>query len=184
MTRPVSNQRLFVAIYPPADALRKHLGLLQTLALPSHRPVPLDQIHLTVHFIGDRPSADLPALIESVSRSVAGLRPFELSPQRLQTLPQKPPARLIALLCDEHPILSEVNGRLVMRCASKPRRSDDRHFLPHLTLSRFASPARDLAIDEAVTGSPWTVDRVALMRSHLHASGARHVQIASFELTG
>lgn len=172
--------RLFVAIYPPEDSRRHMLRSLAKLDPPPdarHRVVALEQIHMTLQFIGDTPERDLPEVIESVWRSVAGLAPFTLTPIKLVTFPDRGTPRLIALETDSPPPLLEVQRRLVQRLARSPRAKSGDRFRPHLTLCRFTASATPTPLQAAVSLSGFSVDRVMLMRSILKPAGAEHVPL-------
>jgi RNA 2',3'-cyclic 3'-phosphodiesterase len=184
MAKPSANLRLFVAAYPPAESAIAvaMINALQPLALPPHRPTPVEQVHLTVQFIGDTPSKNLDATIESVQRAASGLSAFQLTPRMLLTLPERGPARLVALETDLPAPLLELHRRLVTRLARSAR---DRHadrFRPHFTLCRFQSPVPGLRIEQAADISPFAIDRIVLMRSALSATGAQHHQVIACEL--
>ncbi|MBX3374481.1 MAG: RNA 2',3'-cyclic phosphodiesterase [Phycisphaeraceae bacterium] len=184
MTRPHANQRLFVSIVPPIDAARAWLDLLHTMSLPDGRYTPEAQVHLTVQFIGDVPVRALDDVIESVRRSAAGLESFQLQPRSLRALPQRGPARLVAVETDCPPTLVELKRRLVHRLAAHARREAAERFLPHLTLLRF-TPVADLETRSwPMTAPPVPVTAVSLMRSILHPAGARHVTIDRVQLAG
>lgn len=184
MARPASNLRMFVAAYPPPEFAQRALDMLREIELPPHRLTPVDQVHLTLQFIGDVPSKDLEGVIESVERSAAGLEAFTLTPSRLRRLPERGPARLVALETDAPPALLELHRRLVTRLArqAKPRREDADRFLPHLTLCRFNAPVADLDVDRDAPLDPWPVTSVSLMRSTLAPQRASHRQVAAFQL--
>lgn len=176
--------RLFVAAYPPADLVRRATELLGSFPLAPNRPTPEEQVHLTLHFIGDTPARDLEAVRESVARSAAGLGAFSLTPRRLTTLPQQGRPRLVALELDPEPTLLEIVRRLVKRLARAPRpRADDR-FLPHMTLCRFAHTADPRPLSAEVSLPAFEVSRIALMRSDLLPTGAVHRELAAFSLEG
>jgi 2'-5' RNA ligase len=182
MARPTANLRLFAAIYPPSAAQTQLARSIQTLELPPHRAVAPEQIHLTVQFIGDTPSADLDVTSESLQRATAGLASFSLQPMRLISLPERGPSRLVAMECEPHPTLMEIHRRLVVRLARNVRQRDRERFRPHLTLCRFRSPARGLRIDQPVSLEAFPVMRVVLMRSTLSSDGASHHEVAWSEL--
>ena len=176
--------RLFVALYPPAEVAEALLAVTAGLDLPPHRLVPAGQVHVTVQFIGERDPRELDDIAESVRRSAAGLGPFTLTPQRLITLPTRGPRRLVAAETDAPAPLPELKQRLVTRLA-KPGKRGSRGFLPHLTLLRFRRPAPGASVPPAVPdATAFRVDRVALMRSTLHPSGARHEELESVPLDG
>ena len=182
MAKPTANMRLFVAAYPPADSVQAMLACMQSLALPAHRLTAAEQVHLTVQFIGDTPSKDLDATVESVQRAAAGLRSFTLQPLRLLALPERGPKRLIALETDLPSELMELHRRLVIRLArnARPRAAD--RFRPHFTLCRFRTQMRGLSLDQPISIGSFQIGRIFLMRSALSSDGATHHQVASCEL--
>jgi len=182
MSRPSANLRLFIAIDPPLEIAQALLNSLARLDLPPHRLTPMQQIHMTVQFIGDTPSGALDDTIESAQRAGAGLPSFQLTCQRLITLPQRGPARLVAAETDAPPTLMELHRRLVTRLAAKPREKSLERFRPHLTLCRFRAPTRGVSIDEQLSIPAFTVNRIILMRSTLTAEGAKHHELASCNL--
>ena len=174
--------RLFVAVDPPVDLTRRMLKTLADLDPPDHRVTPVEQAHLTVHFIGETPPDELDAAIESVQRSAAGLPTGEIRPEKLISLPARGPARLIALQCEAPPALLELRARLVRRFARQVRRQPNDRFLPHITLCRFRRPARIPRIERETNLPPFALDAVRLMRSEMLPTGARHTEIARFAL--
>ncbi len=173
--------RIFVAAYPPGpvvDALRAAVAELD--ALPAHRPTPRDQIHLTAQFVGDVDPRDLDGVIETVERAAAGIAPFEVAIDRLITLPERGPARLIAAAAPEIGALSTLHERLSKRLA---RRAGGRAtFLPHLTLLRFRSPVAGLCLDVPTEVAPFVVSSIVVVRSNLRPEGADHRVVAEVTL--
>jgi 2'-5' RNA ligase len=182
MTRatPSKGLRLFVAVHPPEEIARALLEAMRGLELPDHRDVPLEQVHLTLQFIGEVPAPKLEATIESVQRSTGGLGSFELAPLRLITLPPIGRARLVAAETDRPAELLELQRRLASRLAHSPRDRVGDRFRPHLTLCRFRSPASMRPVDEPVAVAAFPVHEIRLMRSTLAPTGARHDPVRSF----
>ena len=175
------NLRLFVAIYPPAEIASSLSNSLGELELPEHRRVPVEQIHLTLLFLGDTTPRQLDATGESIRRASAGLGPFQLGPLRLITLPPRGRARLVAAETDAPATLLEIQRRLASRLARAPRKEGGR-FRPHLTLCRFRTPSRVAPLEEPLSVPAFGVNRIVLMRSTLSPQGARHEEVASFGL--
>lgn len=183
MSRPVSNLRLFVAAYPPLDVARELLARLNSLELPRRsKPVALEQVHLTLQFIGDTPAGEMDSTTESVERSAAGLPSFTLNLKELIALPERGPKRLIAAETDAPATLIELHDRLVRRLSRKARDKASDRFRPHMTLCRFASPVREFKINAAALSGSFLVDRIALMRSTLWHGGATHQEVAMIAL--
>lgn len=179
---PPAPLRLFVSLRPdPAVAARMAAALPPGLP-PGARPVPVSHIHLTMQFIGETAPRRVDEVVESISAAVAGLTPQRLAPSGLQTLPERGPARLIALTTDWPAPLAEARRRLSARLAHRPSKSKGEPFLPHFTLARFA-PAWTSAIRQWPAAiEPFTVAKVELMRSIQASSGAVHEVVASFPL--
>lgn len=168
--------RLFVAIDPPEQVRRAMLGLLAGLSIdPRHRLTPLDQVHLTVQFIGDTDERELQDVAESVKRAAAGIGVFSLSPRRLISLPERGPVRLVALETDAPAALLELHRRLAHRLAHSPRAKAGDRFLPHLTLCRFGGEVRAGRVEEPVSLPPFNIASIRLMKSILRPQGAEHV---------
>lgn len=167
--------RLFVALYPPRELARAWLEALASLSLPAHRATPLDQIHMTLVFIGEVPERDLAETSASVERGAAGVGAFELAPQGLFTLPERGPARLIAAGTDAPPALLELRRRLVPRLVTPRNRPAP--FRPHLTLCRFRAPTRYELPPLELDLPPFRVEEISLQRSILRPEGAEHRQL-------
>ncbi len=182
LTHRHSNLRLFVAVYPPPEITRVLLDALRGFDLPPHRRVKLEQVHLTLHFIGDVPKKQIDATIETVQRATIGVPSFLIASRRLISLPARGPARLVAAETDSPPPLIEMQRRLVMRLAHGPRRNPGDRFRPHLTLCRLKAPTAIPAIDQSISVQPFAVCRIALMQSTLAPDGAQHHEVASFPL--
>jgi 2'-5' RNA ligase len=176
--------RLFVAIYPPAADARAMLRAVRKLNPPPHRETPVEQLHLTLQFIGEVERRDLSAIIESVERSASGLEVFSLRPERLITLPERGRPRLIAARTDAPPALLELQRRLATRLARHPRdRAGDR-FTPHFTLCRFTHSANPTPVDEPLMLSAFRIERIHLMKSVLMPEGAEHSPVHHVDLPG
>ena len=174
--------RLFVAVYPPPELVRVWHEELRVRDLPDHRVTPEDQVHLTLQFVGDVPRREVDATKESVARSVAGVRRFELTVRRLISLPERGPARLIAVETDAPPPLLEIQVRLARRLARKPRHRPSDRFLPHLTVCRFRGPVAVDTLDEELRPGAFPVQQVRLMNSVLNSQGAQHTTLAEYGL--
>ncbi|MHC4107172.1 MAG: RNA 2',3'-cyclic phosphodiesterase [Planctomycetota bacterium] len=174
--------RLFVAIYPPPELARAMLDALNDLELPEHRLTPVEQVHLTLQFIGNVPQQDLESTVESIEHATGGLAAFEMTPKTLIALPMRGPARLVAAETDAHATLLEIQRRLATRLARRPRHNAGDRFRPHLTLCRFKKPSRIARADRALSLPGFAVTRVVLMRSTLTQRGAEHAEVAAWTL--
>ena len=92
--------RLFVSVEVDPSVGPALLGLLDVPAiaavLPTSHLVDVGKLHMTLAFLGDRPKKEMPAVHESIERSISGLDGFTLTVKGLMTLPRGQPGRLIA----------------------------------------------------------------------------------------
>ncbi len=177
------NLRLFVAAYPPPETAVALLASLEQLDLPPNRPVAPDQVHMTLHFIGETPESKVDAIAETVRHAAGGLDSFVLTPRLLITLPQRPMVRLVAAATDRPAALLELQRRLVTRLARNPRHHAGDRFRPHLTLCRLGSPAKLAAIEVPLGVPPFLVEEIVLVRSTLRPQGAHHETVRVIDLS-
>lgn len=175
--------RLFVAAYPDRAWSEWASRLLGAFDVPAYRVTPVEQVHLTLCFLGSVDRTHLESTTESVGRAASGIDAFEVGPVRYITLPGRGPARLVAVECEAPPMLLELVRRLASRLVATPRPDPADRFLPHLTLCRFRTPVRGFALDQPVDGlGPFRVGEIRLMRSVLLPSGAEHREERRFNL--
>ncbi len=169
--------RLFVAVYPPLDAARAMAGALESVELGQHRATPIEQVHLTLQFVGDTPGPRVDDVAETVGRACGGIDAFTLTPIRLITLPERGSPRLLAMQTDAPPPLLEMQRRLASRLARRARRNAGDRFLPHLTLCRFREGAHPARIETDVELPAFGVSEVKVMRSVLRTTGSEHAEV-------
>lgn len=132
--------RLFTAIDLPSDVLLRLDRLLS--ALRSEALIkwnPLDNLHITIKFIGEWPEGRLDALHETLS-SLLPREPFEIEIKDLGWFPNERSPRVLwsGVHGDERllNLVRETEDRLVELGVKR----EDREFSPHLTLARIKNP--------------------------------------------
>jgi 2'-5' RNA ligase len=178
--------RLFVAVELP-DRVREALIEWQRSVLPGRpalRGVNAAGLHITLCFLGSRPSSELEA-IESV---LLELREFS-APPRLQLgdalwLPARRPRVLAVQLDDAEQALTRVQAALAQKLTEAyGYEQEQRAFSPHVTLARVR--ARDRVAPERLAPLPaleFDASTIALYRSRLGADGARYEPLATVRL--
>ena len=177
--------RAFVAIEMPqavAAGLREVITELRPRfeALPL-RWVPVENIHLTLKFLGDIPEERISPISEALHAQTQGVPPFDVALNGIGVFPagRKPHVLWIGLQSNDH--LNELQRR--METALKPLGypSEARPFSPHLTLARVRRGANftDLKrIGELASATKLSstasgkVDSVTLFRSELKPGGS------------
>jgi len=185
--------RLFVALDLPA-AIRQEIGAWgeQALGDPALRPVPAENLHITLAFLGSRPMQDAERAAKAIERGVAPAPLAEL----LDPLARPPRGRprLLAL-----PVLSpgteQLQAQLSQILASEQLyEPEQRPFWPHVTVARVRAEGRGSRRPREVEKFPGGLSsmlskpfygiRVVLYRSELQPSGARYVPLAQVKLPG
>jgi 2'-5' RNA ligase len=179
--------RLFIAVDLP-QAVRRRLARLVDDAPSGVRPVRPDQIHLTLHFLGDADDATLAAVGTALARIT---RPaFTLDLAGTGVFPPRGRPAVLWVGVAPSDALAALHGdvaRALVACGLTP---DTRPWVPHVTLARLtprvprdwveASCARKSNLHDR--GIP--VTEVRLYESVRTPEGAQHVPVASVALAG
>lgn len=170
----IPTLRLFYALWPD-EATRAALQRLQTALPLSGRPVPAENLHLTLAFLGDQPEQQLPALKRILTRLPCPAQQLKPGLQldragyfkgsRIAWLGmQSPPAALMEMQASLARMLSEEN--IVYAAGGK--------FTPHISLARKSDPLPQIEF----TPVDWQVMKLVLVRSSLLAGGSRYEVVA------
>lgn len=183
--------RLFVALDLP-DTIRERIGAWGRKALvdPALRPVPVENLHITLAFLGNRPERDAERLVRAMEQSVAPASPVELLDPVAR--PPRGRPRLFAL-----PVRSPATERLQAQLrenltSERLCEPEKRPFWPHVTVARVRARRRGSGRPMTVSKDPGELPsalrepcfcrRLGLYRSELQPSGARYVPLAQVEL--
>jgi len=173
-TAAPESLRLFFALWPDSGT---RTALMQLQAGMQGRVVPYDNLHLTLIFLGQQPTALLPALKNLLMHIPATT--LRLTIDRLGYFPRKRiawagmhavPHTLLAL----HQSVTEglTRAGVLLR--------EEHDFKPHITLARDAA----LPTDMVFTPIAWQADEFALVQSKTETDGARYSVLASRSLAG
>lgn len=185
--------RLFVALEipePPRRDLRRRVDAVRD-RLPRARWVDLDNLHLTLLFLGETAEGDVPALAAGLREAFARCPPLDLRLVSGGTFPPGRPAR-VAWIGVEAPdalvtLQADVTRAAVDALGFAP---EERAYHPHATLARCPDPWRREAIDKFKTaftgpvGPPFVADHGVLFESKLSPKGARYRAVEIFPMTG
>ena len=171
----MSTARLFVALELPGDARAAlaRWGLGACARDPALRPVAEEALHVTVHFLGERPEADIESLRALIAGAPATSIPLAVA-GALWLAPRRPHV-LTAALDDPSGALAALHGGLgpLLEAATPGWSRESRPLLPHVTVARVRRGARPR--QDAVSRPPQlscTATGVVLLRSRLSPAGA------------
>ena len=177
--------RLFVAIDLPEQVKNSIREICS--GLPEARWVDVNQLHLTLRFIGDADDS----LFAAIKESLAGVSEsaFSLTLQGVGCFPPKKTPRVLWVGINRNDTLirlaSEVEQRLVGIGLQPERRS----FSPHITIARFRDTSPHKAADYLTRNSlfkteAFPVEEFYLYSSTLTPKGAVHRREATYLLRG
>jgi 2'-5' RNA ligase len=170
--------RLFCALQLPDEA-RAELAEWAAAHVRGGRLVRPDDLHVTLAFLGMRPSAEVPALAAELRAASRDAAPAELRPLRYRE------TRSVGMIVheDERGAAAALANGLHDRLARLGvYRREARPWLPHVTVQRFRTPAGDRP--ELANMRSIHVVRSALYRSHLGPGGARYDALETAALGG
>lgn len=186
----MAKVRAFVALPLPDAALRNIAGLQQELAaaLPGMRWVKPETIHLTLAFLGDIAEESLETLGSSML-SIGGLYPpVTATLSGVGAFPSCHRPRVVWLGLEDGDPLQRLHAALQEKLAALQLPSDERPFVPHLTLgrSRRPTPGAGRILESFATRSCGSarLDRLILYESQLRPQGALHLPRCTVPLVG
>ncbi len=192
---PLLTLRAFIAApLPPevAAALRRLLEELQaSFPAPAVRWSRPEQIHLTLKFLGDIPSASVDELTAGLQRACRGIAPFQLVAENLGCFPEvRNPRVLWVGVSGELQVLAGLQSRIATETAAFTPTEKAEIFHPHLTLGRVKNlhpPERRRLTERLQARSigrlgEWQVDCVRLLRSTLSPAGSVYSELAVIPL--
>jgi RNA 2',3'-cyclic 3'-phosphodiesterase len=151
-----------------------------------------DGIHLTLKFLGDVPSAQIPAIKAWLERACQPYRPFDLTCSDLGCFPNTQRPRVVWVgVREPGGILSALQQAVEREIAPLGYPTEDRGFTPHLTLGRAQRAAStadlrrlgDLIASRSIGEiARMEVRSISLMRSELRSTGAVYTCLADVAL--
>jgi len=170
--------RLFCALRLPDGALDT-LEDWQARELRDGRIVPRAHLHLTIAFLGHRPSLELPGIAEALRESAGAAEPIRLQPERYRETRSVGMVVLNDLAGSATRLAEDLFARLEGLGVYERER---RPWLPHVTVLRFRRPPR-LKPPPPELGEVVPSD-AAVYLSQLGPKGAEYFVVESFVLGG
>jgi RNA 2',3'-cyclic 3'-phosphodiesterase len=171
--------RLFCALDLPGGARSELAAWAGEVLHGRGRPVPAENLHVTLAFLGHRPAADVAAILGELRAASAAARPVELRPLGYRE------TRSVGMIVLEDlggaatGLADDLQGRLERLGVY---RREGRRWLPHVTVAR--RPTREGDLPEVANTCSIHVVRSALYRSVLAAGGARYDALETAALGG
>jgi len=156
------------------------------------RCVHVDNIHLTVIFMGNIKTGDIVNIGAEVEKVCFRYSSFDVSLREMGFFPNKRNPRVLWLGLDgDLERMSHFRDSLQKQLGSFGIKEEKRRFTPHLTLGRFRNPHKGKShLNEFIMGyrdltSPvCPLNELILFQSTLKPSGAEYTKLGSWPLSG
>jgi 2'-5' RNA ligase len=134
----MENLRLFVAIkIDPTDQFETTYGFLkQALDFNIIKWVDLQNIHLTLKFIGDTNPEELLHIKEALAGACEGIKPFELKIANTGVFGSNYNPKVIWFGIDQNEMLQKLAQNISSNLETVGILGDRQNFVPHLTIGR------------------------------------------------
>lgn len=185
----VERLRCFIAI-PLLQSLQQQISSLQQSlcqAVPELKPTKVENLHLTLHFLGEQTHDQLAKMASSMLSIGQMKKNFNAKVAELEFFPNLRRPRILWLRVQPESDLIDLYDRLSEELSLLGLKPDQRPYRPHLTIGRFKRPPRQTA-----TMCPFLshscgnlkIDRMILFSSKLTAGGAVHTPLKIVPLMG
>ncbi|HWR65694.1 MAG TPA: RNA 2',3'-cyclic phosphodiesterase [Bellilinea sp.] len=186
--------RAFIAITLPSEIkteLESTIQKFKAQRVKGVRWVAVENIHLTLRFLGDTSPADLEQLTKLLQAESTAYHSFSAEVASVGAFPNSKRPRVIWVGFQAPAVLNELVASIESAARSIGIQPEERGFSPHLTLGRVkkdASPADILNLGAALksidVGSldGFSVTHFTLFRSDLRPQGPLYSVLAQFNL--
>ncbi|MBN1105341.1 MAG: RNA 2',3'-cyclic phosphodiesterase [Deltaproteobacteria bacterium] len=186
--------RSFLAFEQPAE-IRDILTEVSTVLRKSRldaRWVKPENMHLTIHFLGNIPTESVHAMEEPIRKLCLTTAPFHISLRGMGCFPNSRNPRVLWIgLEGDLDRMGRLRDSLQDQMQAFGVKEEKRPFKPHLTLGRFRGASRAhrelediLTQYRDLTGPVSTLRELILFKSDLKPGGAVYSKLKSWALTG
>lgn len=193
----MSSLRLFISLPLRPEVKQTLLGVQKRLPSPFFKPLPKENFHLTLAFLGDTRVEDIPALERILDEIAARTSAFPCALSGLGAFPNPWEPRVVWVGID---VGSKESGGVSDALREQLRKAkvafDTKPFRPHITIAYARKSLSRMELREAgeefsklvkekegFSRLKFSMDEVALVKSELRPEGAIHtpIHIARFQ---
>jgi 2'-5' RNA ligase len=173
--------RTFIAVETTGEVRRRAGELVERLraAAGDVRWVAAENLHWTMQFLGDVDELDIPEVCQAVATAAAECESFELAAWGAGAFPSADRPRTLWIGAGEGAReMTVLHAAIERRLRKRGYRSENRRFVPHITLGRAGgkgrpqSRAAELAALADFDAGRMTVDEVVVFASELRPGGS------------
>lgn len=170
------THRLFFALWPN-DQLRSQMAAAARPLLEGKgaRPIPADNLHITLAFLGAVQARKLPSVMAAASG--IDVASFDLTIDRVEAWAG---ADILCLTPTTCPSLRALVDRLRVNLLEHQLDPDRKDFRPHVTIGR---DWRERQVDSTIGPFAWSADEFVLVESESSRKGSQYRIIGRWPLT-
>jgi 2'-5' RNA ligase len=189
----MSVVRTFIAVESSEGVRSRAIALIERLrgAQAKVSWVEPENIHATLHFLGDVELTKTADICRVVAEATGDLAPFDVEVHGVGAFPNVERPRTIWLGIEEgREQLAHLHGKIQRALRTLGYKGEGRHFSPHLTIGRVRGPhnlhelGAEIAGRADAPGGVIEVDEVVIFASYLERGGARHEALGRAALGG
>jgi|WetSurSiteA1Bulk_404760.scaffolds.fasta_scaffold00196_12 RNA 2',3'-cyclic 3'-phosphodiesterase len=178
-------KRIFIAIdIVPSPKLKEDYELVRyRMRLERINWVQVDNLHITLNFLGDTEEEMLPDIMDRLQDIANGKQPFGLTLRSFGVFSSLRDPRVIWIGCDPCPELVQIKKELDYCLSGFGFVPENRAFSPHLTLGRVKAIrqqnqlAQLISLYKEVVFQKQPVDRIVMYESKLTPEGAAYIPL-------
>ena len=176
--------RTFISIdIPLTDTIGEVLNEMKRA--DNVRPVPKEQIHLTLKFLGDQDERKVEKLCSSLKETLNGTEPFDIVVEGAGAFPDMRHPKVVWLGVKDPESLIGLAEKVDSAVKEMKLKSDDKKFSPHITIGRVNGRAElddFFSRHKGIEFCSFCCDHVDVMKSVLTPKGAIHSVVERLEL--
>lgn len=168
--------RMFISI-PIRDKQALAPILAEMKLTHNVRPSPIDQMHITMRFIGDIDDGKTKKVVKAVSDAVAGMEPFTITIGNAGCFPKPERPSVLWIGAEPGTTLRSISDRIATNLKAANIQFDEKPFKSHITVGRCTGPMDPRPFIEKYSGKEietFLCDEILIMRSELSPQGAKH----------
>jgi len=143
--------------------------------------VPLENIHITLQFIGETKENDLPEIAEFVTTNFSELSPILFTDPKVEIIPGRDPKIIWIRLKTENNLILKTSKRLKDKLRKMGYKIDSKPLRFHITLGRIKKRLPENAIKEILTTELkikcFEVPNIILYKSLLKSQGPQYIEL-------
>ena len=183
-----AQKRVFIGI-PAGDQVKSTLSLLQPFVDCNSRHIkwiPLDNIHLTLSFLGDVSINKIPDIVQSVEQNIA-ISQFQLSISGTGVFPLAKSPKVLWLGIDKGIDKLKLLHEQVVKSVSECNDNYENHtFIPHISIAKIRRLHRKIDVlpflNSVYSPIDLDVNSISMYESKLLPEGAQYTIINTFPL--